>query len=108
MPCAGVGLACRSLIRGAFANGYRIDLFASRSDSPVNEPFPLHTYTPNLLSSLQHRVTRHISLDRLRKCFLTSIEDDQVAYLWSSAPLGGFEKLNQRGITIGPSPSTPV
>ncbi|MGB3147782.1 MAG: glycosyltransferase, partial [Paracoccaceae bacterium] len=102
MPCAdvGVGLVCRSLIRGALMNGFDADLFTSRSDSRHGEPFSLHAFTPRLLQSLPHRLTRQLTVRRLHAAYLTSLQEGEVAYLWPSVPLDIFRLVRQMGHPI--------
>lgn len=102
MPCAGygVGQTCRSVMRGLHGDGVTADLFTSRSDDPRTEPFPLHTFTPRLLSALPHRLTRYLSVPRLHDAYLQAVGDDQIAYLWPSVPIRIYEALNRRGIPI--------
>ncbi len=102
MPCAnlGVGATCRSILRGAVANGATADLFTSRNDSPAAEAFAVRDFTPRPLARLPYRLTRRLSLPRLHRAFIDAIRPGEIAYLWPSVPYAVFEELHRRGVTI--------
>jgi glycosyltransferase involved in cell wall biosynthesis len=102
MPCAdvGVGMTCRSLLRGAVAAGIDISLFTSRSDSRHAEPFALNAFTPKILNALPYPLTRPISNRRLHDEFLRRADAGQIAYLWPSAPVEIYAALQAKGVPI--------
>ena len=72
LPCAdhGVGMTCRSILRGAVQHGVKADLFTSRSDSSTKEPFPLFQFTPSALQELPFSFSRPLSVRTLHKAYL--------------------------------------
>ncbi len=102
MPCVpvGVGMTCRSVLRGAAGAGYRLDFFASRFEPAPDEPYPVHTYIPGFVRRLPFGIARQFYENRMHRDYLHRIRDDQIAYLWPSVPLSVYEALARRGITI--------
>ena len=102
MPCAGmgVGMTCRSILRGAVAGGYSADLFTSRSDDDAAEPFMLRSFTPGFLTGFPHRITRHVSVRLLHSSYLGAVTPEHIAYLWPSVPRHVYETLHARGVPI--------
>jgi glycosyltransferase involved in cell wall biosynthesis len=102
LPCAdhGVGMTCRSILRGAIEHGVKADLFTSRSDSTVKEPFPLYQFTPSALQDLPFSFSRPLSVRTLHKTYLKALDDNELAYLWPAVPVWIYEELHKRGVRI--------
>lgn len=102
LPCAdhGVGMTCRSILRGAIQHGVKADLFTSRSDSTAKEPFPLYQFTPSALQDLPFSFSRPLSVRTLHKSYLKALEDSDLAYLWPAVPVWIYEDLHKRGVRI--------
>lgn len=102
LPCAdhGVGMTCRSILRGAVQHGVKADLFTSRSDSSTKEPFPLFQFTPSALQELPFSFSRPLSVRTLHKAYLKAVGEGDLAYLWPAVPAWIYEELHQRGVRI--------
>lgn len=99
IPCAAVGFGatCRALLRGAQDAGHHPELFTSRDDGKITEPFPVHDYAPGLLRALPHRITRRITVPRAHVDFVNQLPLADVAYLWPSVPTGVFRAVRDCG-----------
>jgi glycosyltransferase involved in cell wall biosynthesis len=98
-PCAGVGVGatCRALLQGAQLAGHHPELFTSRDDAHIAEPFPVHSYAPGLLRALPHRLTRRVTVPRAHLDFARYLSLADVAYLWPSVPTGVFRAVRDFG-----------
>lgn len=102
MPCAGVGvgMTCRSLLRGASAAGIDVDLFTSRFDEPSGEGFAVHEVLPSALRFAPYPFMRPLLERRLNRRYLDALGGDDIAYLWPSVPNQVYAELARRGFPI--------
>lgn len=99
-PCetVGVGRTCRSILAASVAAGYRADLVTARFDGDVPKGLVVHDGVSALIRHLPFG--RRISDERLHRRYLDMLEEGDIAYLWPSVPVGVYERLARRGVTI--------
>ena len=97
---AGVGMTCRSILMAAVEAGAKIDLFTSYLDGAAPTGLTVHSALPGMLRILPYSIMRHVTSPRIRRQYLASIGEDEIAYLWPSVGLPVYEALAARGVPI--------
>lgn len=99
-PCetVGVGRTCRSILAASVAAGYRADLATARFDGDAPPGLAVQDGVPRLIRGLPFG--RRLSDEVLHRRYLDGLGDGDIAYLWPSVPVGVYERLARRGVTI--------
>lgn len=100
LEASGLSHTCWSMVEAAASAGWPTHLNAPSRRGCPRGIVPVTTAVPDFAARLPFGLLRPAVHRRLRKQYLASIRDGEIAYIWPTAPLGIFEAVARRGVPI--------